>query len=116
MYRWGATYSSYAARVSPRVLEAPARLDAVAAELEEYFAGRRHDFDLPLDLSLSALRSVSPIHIEYLRNMGVGASMSVSILRQGKLRQGQQRKAQQCRGRERRETRDGRGVGHDAHL
>jgi light-regulated signal transduction histidine kinase (bacteriophytochrome)/CheY-like chemotaxis protein len=31
------------------------------------------------------LRSVSPIHIEYLRNMGVGASMSVSILRDGKL-------------------------------
>ncbi len=38
-----------------------------------------------LDLSMSVLRSVSPIHIEYLRNMGVGASMSVSILREGKL-------------------------------
>lgn len=38
-----------------------------------------------LDLSMSALRSVSPIHIEYLRNMGVCASMSVSILRDGKL-------------------------------
>jgi light-regulated signal transduction histidine kinase (bacteriophytochrome) len=34
----------------------------------------------PLDLSLSILRSVSPIHIEYLRNMGVGASMSISIV------------------------------------
>lgn len=34
----------------------------------------------PLDLSLSALRSVSPIHIEYLKNMGVGASMSISII------------------------------------
>ncbi|WP_236783606.1 HWE histidine kinase domain-containing protein [Azospirillum humicireducens] len=40
---------------------------------------------LPLDLSLSLLRSVSPIHVEYLRNMGVGASLSVSILRHGKL-------------------------------
>ncbi len=40
---------------------------------------------IPLDLSMSVLRSVSPIHIEYLRNMGVGASMSVSILRQNKL-------------------------------
>ena len=40
---------------------------------------------LPLDLSLSILRSVSPIHIEYLRNMGVDASMSVSILGQNKL-------------------------------
>ena len=33
-----------------------------------------------LDLSLASLRSVSPIHIEYLRNMGVRASMSVSIV------------------------------------
>jgi light-regulated signal transduction histidine kinase (bacteriophytochrome) len=39
----------------------------------------------PLDLSLSMLRSVSPIHIEYLKNMGVGASMSDSILVEGKL-------------------------------
>src|SRR5262249_54306593 len=39
----------------------------------------------PLDLSHSKLRSVSPIHIEYLQNMGVGASMSVSILSHGKL-------------------------------
>ncbi|MDU6727490.1 MAG: HWE histidine kinase domain-containing protein [Bradyrhizobium sp.] len=38
-----------------------------------------------LDLSMSVLRAVSPIHIEYLRNMGVAASMSVSILRDGKL-------------------------------
>ena len=38
-----------------------------------------------LDLSMSVLRSVSPIHIEYLQNMGVGASMSVSILRDGEL-------------------------------
>lgn len=39
----------------------------------------------PLDLSHAKLRAVSPIHIEYLRNMGVGASMSVSIILQGKL-------------------------------
>ncbi|MBO1073161.1 HWE histidine kinase domain-containing protein [Roseomonas marmotae] len=38
-----------------------------------------------LDLSLSVLRSVSPIHIEYLKNMGVAASMSISVLRKGKL-------------------------------
>ncbi len=35
---------------------------------------------LPLDMSHAVLRSVSPIHIEYLKNMGVGASMSVSIV------------------------------------
>ncbi len=39
----------------------------------------------PLDLSHSVLRSVSPIHIEYLKNMGVGASMSVSIVVGGRL-------------------------------
>jgi light-regulated signal transduction histidine kinase (bacteriophytochrome)/CheY-like chemotaxis protein len=39
----------------------------------------------PLDLSLSVLRSVSPIHIEYLKNMGVRASMSISIMVEGRL-------------------------------
>lgn len=39
----------------------------------------------PLDLSHSVLRSVSPIHIEYLTNMGVHASMSVSIVVGGRL-------------------------------
>ena len=39
----------------------------------------------PLDLSFAVLRSVSPIHIEYLQNMGVTASMSVSLLRHGTL-------------------------------
>lgn len=39
----------------------------------------------PLDLSLSTLRTVSPIHLEYLRNMGVAASLSVSIMREGRL-------------------------------
>ncbi len=39
----------------------------------------------PVDLSMSMLRAVSPIHLEYLRNMGVSASLSISILRDGKL-------------------------------
>nr|WP_251007986.1 HWE histidine kinase domain-containing protein [Sphingobium sp. BHU LFT2] len=38
-----------------------------------------------LDLSLSILRSVSPIHIEYLKNMGVAASLSISIVVDDKL-------------------------------
>jgi len=42
-----------AARVSPRILHAPRRLEVAAHELDEYFAGRRRGFDLPLDLSLS---------------------------------------------------------------
>ncbi|MEH1897105.1 MAG: ATP-binding protein [Nostoc sp.] len=39
----------------------------------------------PLDLSLSVLRSVSPIHLEYLQNMGVTASMSISLMHEQKL-------------------------------
>ncbi len=39
--------------ISPRILRAPARLDAVARELDEYFAGTRQRFDLPLDHQLS---------------------------------------------------------------
>ena len=38
-----------------------------------------------LDMTHSVLRSVSPIHIEYLKNMGVGASMSVSVIIDGQL-------------------------------
>jgi light-regulated signal transduction histidine kinase (bacteriophytochrome) len=38
-----------------------------------------------LDLSLSVLRSVSPVHLEYMRNMGTASSMSVSIVYEGKL-------------------------------
>ncbi len=43
-----------ALRLSPAIVEAPARLDAVRRELDEYFAGRREGFDLALDWSLSA--------------------------------------------------------------
>lgn len=39
----------------------------------------------PLDLSFAALRSVSPVHLEYMRNMGTLASMSISILVHGNL-------------------------------
>jgi methylated-DNA-[protein]-cysteine S-methyltransferase len=42
-----------AARLSPRLLEAPARLDAVRRELDEYFTGRRGAFELTLDWSLT---------------------------------------------------------------
>jgi light-regulated signal transduction histidine kinase (bacteriophytochrome)/CheY-like chemotaxis protein len=39
----------------------------------------------PVDLSHAHLRSVSPIHLEYLRNMGVAASMSISVIVEGEL-------------------------------
>jgi len=38
-----------------------------------------------LDLSLSTLRSVSPIHIQYLKNMGVAATLTISLIHEGKL-------------------------------
>jgi len=47
-----AVVGDLAARLSPRVLEAPARLDDVRRELDEYFAGRRDRFDLPIDFGL----------------------------------------------------------------
>ena len=39
----------------------------------------------PLNLSLSTLRSVAPVHLEYMRNMGTGSSMSISLMRGGDL-------------------------------
>ncbi|KQT96050.1 MULTISPECIES: methylated-DNA--[protein]-cysteine S-methyltransferase [Sanguibacter] len=42
-----------ARKVSPRVLRAPARLDRLAFEVEEYLTGSRRSFDLPLDLTLT---------------------------------------------------------------
>ncbi len=41
-------------RISPRILRAPGRLDEASRQLDEYFAGRRREFALPLDRSLSA--------------------------------------------------------------
>ncbi|HEY8720031.1 methylated-DNA--[protein]-cysteine S-methyltransferase [Pengzhenrongella sp.] len=46
--------ASLAERISPRILNAPARLDPVARELDEYFTGRRRAFDVALDLRLSS--------------------------------------------------------------
>src|SRR5690606_16078406 len=39
----------------------------------------------PLDMTCSVLRSVSPIHVEYMKNMETAASMSISVVRDGKL-------------------------------
>lgn len=51
----------------------------------ELFPINNPDTNRPLDLSLAVLRSVSPIHIEYLNNMGVTASMSISLIKNKKL-------------------------------
>lgn len=47
-----AVVEALAERLSPRILEQPAALDHVARELDEYFAGDRRAFDLPIDWSL----------------------------------------------------------------
>ena len=51
--RGDAVLSELAARVSPRVIEAPARLDDVRRQLDEYFEGRRHTFALGIDWTLA---------------------------------------------------------------
>jgi methylated-DNA-[protein]-cysteine S-methyltransferase len=48
-----AVLQSLAERISPRVLRSADRMDLAARELDEYFAGRRRDFDLPLDWRLA---------------------------------------------------------------
>lgn len=64
--------------VSPRILRAPDRLDAVAHELEEYFAGRRRTFDVPLDLRLAAgfRRDV----LDHLADVGYGRTVTYTEL------------------------------------
>ena len=48
-----AVLQALADRVSPRVLHAPGRLDPVTRQLDDYFAGRRRRFEVPLDWRLS---------------------------------------------------------------
>ena len=59
-------------------------LTRLAADLEDE-ASLIVPAETDIDLSLSTLRSVSPIHIEYLINMGIKASYSISIIIKGKL-------------------------------
>jgi methylated-DNA-[protein]-cysteine S-methyltransferase len=63
-----------AARVGPRILRSPARTEEAARQLEEYFAGRRRSFDVPLDRRLSTgfRRSVQ----EHLTRIGYGRTES----------------------------------------
>lgn len=54
--------------ISPRVLNVPGRLDAVARELDDYFAGRRRTFDIALDWQLSTgFRAVVLHHLPEIR-------------------------------------------------
>ncbi len=73
-----AVLATLAGSVSPRVLRAPARLDAVAHQLDEYFTKRRTDFEVPVDLRLAEgfRRSV----IEHLRGIGYGRRESYAAV------------------------------------
>lgn len=70
--------AALAQRISPRILHAPARLDDVATEIDQYLAGRRTEFDLPLDLRLADgfRRRV----IEHLREIGYGRRESYATV------------------------------------
>ncbi len=67
-----------AAQVSPRVLEVPRRLDLVARELDEYFAGRRRAFDLPLDLRLA--HGFRRVVLEHLSDIAYGHTASYAAV------------------------------------
>jgi methylated-DNA-[protein]-cysteine S-methyltransferase len=66
-------------RISSRLLRAPARLDAVARQLDEYFAGHRRAFDVPLDWQLSTgFRRVVLTHLAV--DIGYGTTASYGTL------------------------------------
>lgn len=73
--------TALADKVSPRVLESRHRLDAVATELDEYFAGRRQEFDLPLDFAMSSgfRQDVQ----RYLPHIGYGQTQSYRQVAEG---------------------------------
>ena len=65
-------------QVGPRLLAHSAPLDAAARELEEYFAGRRRNFDLPLDLRLT--RGFRRQVVEQLPTIAYGSTASYAEL------------------------------------
>lgn len=64
--------------ISPRVLRSPRRLDQAARELDEYFAGERRRFDLPIDLRLS--RGFRRTVLDHLRDIEYGTTASYASL------------------------------------
>jgi methylated-DNA-[protein]-cysteine S-methyltransferase len=65
-------------KISPRILAAPARLDAITGQLDEYFAGQRQAFDVPLDWRLSAGFRRTVLH--HLRDIGYGHTASYAAV------------------------------------
>ncbi len=73
-----AVLAALAAAISPRILRAPARLDTAARQIDEYFAGRRRHFTIPVDLRLAKgfRRSV----VEHLQHIGYGQRESYATV------------------------------------
>jgi methylated-DNA-[protein]-cysteine S-methyltransferase len=69
---------SLADKVSPRILRSPARLDPIARELDEYFAGGRRAFDVPLDWQLSGGFRGTVLH--HLPDIGYGHTASYAAV------------------------------------
>jgi methylated-DNA-[protein]-cysteine S-methyltransferase len=65
-------------KVSPRILHSPVRLDPIARELDEYFAGGRRTFDVPLDWQLSAGFRSTVLH--HLPDIGYGHTASYATV------------------------------------
>jgi methylated-DNA-[protein]-cysteine S-methyltransferase len=61
-------------RISPRILQAPARLDPASRELDEYFAGTRRHFELALDFQLS--RGFRRVVLDRLTEIAYGDTAS----------------------------------------
>jgi len=73
-----AVLAMLADQISPRILRAPARLDAVSRQLEEYFTGRRHAFDIRLDWRLSSGFRSTVLH--QLPEIGYGHTASYAAV------------------------------------
>ena len=67
-----------AEQVSPRILAAPRRLDDVARELDEYFAGARRSFDVPVDLRLA--HGFRRTVLDHLRSIAYGTTESYATV------------------------------------
>ena len=67
-----------AAQLSPRILSGPRRLDTAAREIDEYFAGLRRDFDLPLDFSLS--KGFRAVVLHHLPDIAYGHTASYAAV------------------------------------
>jgi methylated-DNA-[protein]-cysteine S-methyltransferase len=64
--------------ISPRILRAPGRLDDIATQLDEYFAGRRRAFEIPIDLQLA--RGFRRAVLEHLCDIAYGTTESYTTV------------------------------------